>query len=126
MMLTMAALATITVFILLKTTNLGVYVIAGTSSCYLTILDLFIAPIFAAKFINKPMGIFYPQIVKHIFLMAGSIMISMGMRQFFPCETWSQIIMAGVINTIVVIMFNGIFLVRREEINYIKSMIKKP
>ena len=125
MMITIAALTTATVFILLKTTNLGVYVIAGTSSCYLTILDLFIAPIFAAKCINKPVGVFYPQIIKHIFLMAGSIVISIGMRQFLSCETWPQIIVAGIINSIVVTIFNGIFLVRQEEISHIKFMRKK-
>lgn len=52
--------------ILLKTTDLGVFAVTGVSSFCNTMFYLFFIPMYTAKKIDFPIGVFYPHIVKSL------------------------------------------------------------
>lgn len=52
--------------ILLKTTDLGVFAVTGVSSFCNTIFYLFFIPMYAAKKMDFPIGVFYPHIIKSL------------------------------------------------------------
>lgn len=52
--------------ILLKTTNLGVFAVTGVSSFCNTVFYLIFIPMYAARKMDFPIGVFYPHIIKSL------------------------------------------------------------
>ena len=68
-------LSTVTTFLCLKFTNLGVYAIVGVSSIYGIVRNLTFTPIYAAKCLNFKFWTFYPVIFKNLLNVALLIVV---------------------------------------------------
>ena len=106
----LAALSTITVFVLLKTTNLGVYAIAGVSSFYLIIKEIIFVPIYAAKCMNVKYGYFFKNILKSIITMLIVSSLAILVSSFVNVYGWFGLFFWAAINSflalIVIVLLN--------------------
>ena len=124
-MLANGILSTILVFILIKTTNLGVYAIAGVS-CVLGILrNLFFTPMYCAKCIKQKIGTFYPYILKSIISVIVIAIPCFIIKAIFPITGWMTLISAMVISLILGLIVNVFVYYKPSEIKGLIIEIKE-
>lgn len=94
-------LSTLTTFICLKFTNLGVYAIVGVSSIYGILRNLLFTPIYAAKCLKLNLFSFYPIIFKNL-LNICLLMIMEGIVKTIICpNSWLMLIINGIIDVLI-------------------------
>lgn len=114
------------VFILLNTTNLGVYAVAGVSTSVGIIANLTFVPIYACKCLNIKWYTFYPQIFRYTGTTFFMLAIFYLIRQIihFP-NTWFYFFIIGIISAVVGGVINFVILLNHFERNYLFSKIKE-
>jgi O-antigen/teichoic acid export membrane protein len=103
------------VMFLLKFTSLGVYAVAMVSSV-LSIFRIFIfTPIYAAKVLNKPWGIFYKVLFRGSFsnLIIGLAYIVL--NRCFDINSWGRLIIVCVLAGVIGYIINFIIILNKEE-----------
>lgn len=119
-------LSTVTTFLCLKFTNLGVYAIVGVSSIYGIVRNLTFTPIYAAKCLNFKFWTFYPVIFKNLLNVALLIVVENIMKRLIVPNTWLLLIVNGILDVIVgtlitlFIMFNA-----QDRKTAIKKILRK-
>lgn len=111
------------VFIILKTTNLGLIAVAGVSSITATIRNLTFVPMYSAKCLGVSKKTFYPTILNYIF---STFIVTMG--NFIACysidkSSWMGLIISGVICVIVGSTLSYITLLNKEEKKFLKEKV---
>lgn len=90
------------VFILLKTTNLGVYAIVGTSTVILIFRNLFVSIPYAAKAcLGQKWYYFYGDVLKTAISTLGVYVIGMCMKKVIVVNSWWKLIFAGCVVAII-------------------------
>lgn len=122
-------LSTLTVYILLKTTSLGVYAVAGVSTVYSILRNLVFTAPYGAKCLNLKWYAFYPDIIKPVLYVFASCAVCFFTISKLTANSWILLIIKGCI-TLAVTLVIGYFIVLgksdRELIkNIISSKIKK-
>lgn len=79
---------TITVLILVKFTDLGVYAVAGVSSVVAILKNLIIIVPYASKCLHLKKSVFYPQIFKCLFAMIISMVLGLIIKTPFSIDGW--------------------------------------
>lgn len=100
----------IIVLILLNTTNLGIIAIAMVSSLCQMVKDLTFIPIYASKCLKVKCWIFYKQIIIEFLLVLLSVLISITFNHYFSADSWSKLILYGIISTCIIFSLNGLIL----------------
>lgn len=114
----------ITEIIIIQTTNLGIYAIAGVSSFYWILKVVIFNPINAAYNIKKKWTTFYPPFIKAILCMI-IIMIFFGIsNHFIAISTWNDLLLVALILGTIGYLINYVLLLNKDEKNKIISMIK--
>ncbi len=94
-------LSTITVFILLKTTNLGVYAVVGVSSIYGILRNLTFTPIYAAKCLKVRRRTFYAPILRNLLVISVFILISLGINAVVVPKSWILFLLSAGISFVI-------------------------
>lgn len=115
---------TIVVLILLKTTNLGIFAVAGVSSLTSMIRDLIYAPIYAAKCLNISKLTFYDIIMKYVIFTSVLILSNFLLCSFIDKSSWIGLILSGIVCVIVSIIYVYIILLDEDEQLFIKNKIR--
>lgn len=119
-----AILTIIVEFILLKSTSLGVYAIAATSSVFMIIRCLTFIPIYAAKCLQVKWYTFYPNIIKEFIVILISAILTMGFSKLVIVTSWIELILFGILTYIFVVIINLVFNFRHEDYIMVISKIK--
>ena len=103
------------VYLLLKTTDLGIYAIAGVSTI-LTIIRLFgfVAP-YAARCIDEKWYTFYIPIIRGMINIIAPMIFAIIVKKIIPTSTWIGFFIAVFVTCIITLLFNGIFVLNKEE-----------
>lgn len=88
-------------FICLKTTDWGVYAIVGVSSAIGILRNLCFTPIYAAKCLGLPLGIFYQRIILNLLNVALILIIASIFRHFLPATTWLHLLVNFLLTAII-------------------------
>lgn len=125
----MSVVTVITEIILLKTTNLGLYAIAGASSFYWILKILIFNPINAAYNLKIKWNTFYPPFIKAIMCLLIIMSIFYIGNTFMIINSWLNLIIIAIIFGIIGYIVNFIILLNKEEkekvINIVKRKIEK-
>ena len=120
---------TIVVLILLEFTDLGVYAVAGVSSCVAILKNLFIIIPYASKCLNFKKTTFYPQIIKCLLAMVISMIIGSFLAKAFSISSWITFFIFAVIEMLISF---GIYMAictnkndRQEMLNILKNVLLK-
>ena len=112
------------VFILLKTTNMGLYAIAGTSSVLSLLRLLLFNPIYAAKCLNISWSTFYLDIMRGliscVILVATGIMVKIKLS----ADTWLSLAAGMLVLTAIGFVVNAFVILSKDERNMIAMMVK--
>lgn len=111
-------------FLCLKFTDLGIYAIVGISSIFGMIRNLTFTPIYAAKCLDKPFWTFYPVILKNLLNIVVLITIYSAVRYLLPVESWSNLIVNGVINLLIGIVVTYSLVLNKDEKQKVLTFVK--
>lgn len=117
-------LSALVVVVLLKTTSLGIYAIAGVSSVFVIIRDMAFGLPMATKHLKLKWYTFYPTILLNVFtfviITAGAFL----MKNLFVINNWLMLIIACGLSTIFCFGINFFIIFSKEEKRNIFSKIK--
>lgn len=113
------------VFILLKTTNLGIYSIPICSGVLGVIRNCIFTPIYASKCIGAKWNAFYKDILNGIIFIIINSIIFITARHVFIIDSWIKLIIVSCVVSIICLLINGIILVREKDTKKLNQAIKK-
>lgn len=107
-------ISTLIVFVLLKTTDLGIYAVAAVSSFFMIIFDLLYTVPYSAKYLGLKWHTFYPNIVYSLLSVFILNVVGFIIKHFISIHTW---LMLGEVGCLIVILGFGInlFIVLNKE-----------
>lgn len=112
------------VYILLQTTDLGIYAVAGVSTTIGLIFNFFFVPMYCSHCLHIKYTEFYPLIFKYIFTTGILILVLFGIKFIFLPNNWLTLIIAGIITGVVGIIINFTILLTKAERTRIYNMVK--
>lgn len=77
--------------------NWGIYGVAVAGALTLTFLNAFWTPVHIAFILRQPWHTFLRAQVSGLFLLIVLIILGVGMRNFFPAESWPQLVTASML-----------------------------
>lgn len=124
LVLTTGALNIIVVFILLKTTSLGLFAVAGVSSIFSILRNLLYTVPFGAKYIGQKWTTFYPEILKSMGSVIVISVIGLLLKKLMPLTTWLWVILFCMMTAGIGFLFNYLIVFNRNDRLRLKNMIK--
>lgn len=114
-MICSGVLSTALVFLLLKTTNLGIYAVAGVSTVIGLIRNLFFTPIYASRCLKVKWNTFYADIFTG-FISIGSISI-LGVisRNLVNIQSYVSLILVGIVVGCLALILNFFIILKKED-----------
>lgn len=116
---------TISVFILLKMTDLGIYAIAGVSTFFGIIRNLIFTPIYAAKCLNVKWYTFYKAILLGLLDIMIIVFIGLISKTIFIIDSWYSLITVVFSTGIICLIINFFILLSKNERSIIIEKIIK-
>lgn len=124
-MLVQGILNTIIVIILLKTTDLGVYAVAGISTILTMIRIITFSAPFAAKLLGLKWYTFFPNILRSILAVVTLSIISYIIKQIIPAYSWITLIISGSIAGVLGLIINFLLFLKKDDREIIFDIINK-
>ena len=115
---------TVLVIILLKTTDFGIYAIAGVSSLTAILRDLFYTPIYSACCLNVSKKSFYPVIIKYILSTTVLMIIFYLFKLISISDTWLMLIINAGICGVLGLITNYLIILGKDERLVLIEMFK--
>ncbi len=126
MMTLSGAVSTVLVFILLQTTNLGIYAVVGCSTVVNCIRNMLYTVPYTAKYLGLKKTTFYPQVILCFVNTVVLSVIGTFVRQFFIIENWLDfLLVAVIIGTVCLIISLMVFLSKQERNIVFKKLMSK-
>lgn len=116
---------TIIVFILLNTTNLYVYAVAGTSTVLGIIKNFTFTPMYAAHCLGIPKRSFYPTILRYILVSFMMVAVFYALYLVLPSANWLWLMIDVVVCGITGSIINILFLFGKKERAMLFDVVKK-
>lgn len=114
-MIVSGVLSTTIVFILLETTNLGLYAIAGVSTVLGLLRNLIFTPIYASKCLELKWTTFYSDIFTGLFSIASISLVAFASRLVFTIDSYLSLIGVGVLVGIVALIMNFFIILKKDD-----------
>lgn len=109
-------------YICLKTTNLGVYAVAGVSLVGSILVALgFHAP-FGAKHLGLPIYTFFPELIKSVICLVVVTLVGKGMNLIFSMNTWISWFAVAILTGLIGIALNAVIILNKQERIILKEM----
>ncbi|MCI8375192.1 MAG: MATE family efflux transporter [Lachnospiraceae bacterium] len=118
-------LTTATVFILLETTSLGIYAIAGVSTFYGILRNLIFTPIYAARCLKVKWYTFYGDILLGLASIGAICLVALPFRLLIQIDGWIKLFAVGIAAGILALVVNFLIVLRANERRMVLKMIKK-
>lgn len=114
-MIVSGVLSTVTVFVLLETTNLGLYAIAGVSTILGLLRNLIFTPIYASKCLELKWTTFYSDIFTGLFSIASISAVSFASRWFVEINSYASLIAVGIVVGIIAFIMNFFIILKKDD-----------
>lgn len=116
---------TVTVFTLLKTTNLGVYAIAGVSSVYALIRNFVFTPLYGAYCLGVKKSTFYHEIITGNISLIINLVIAFVIYKLFTINGWLTLVLVCTITGILCVYINMLIVLSKEERKLLIQIINR-
>lgn len=117
------------VYILLKTTHLGLFAVAGVSSLIGILRDLFYTVPYGAIYLKCNRFTFFPDVIKSVVSVAVISVIATIVKRLMPYTAWKYLIPAVCVTAVFGLAFNIVFVLtsetRRQLFGTIAEKIKR-
>lgn len=118
------AITTALVFILLQTTDLGLYAIAGVSVVVGIIRNMVFTPIYAAKCLEVKWTTFYSDIFMGLLSIGVITAAAMVSKLFLPMDNWTGFFVSCIFMGIVALGLNFLIVLRKSEREMVLDKVK--
>lgn len=108
-------ITTVVVFILLKTTDLGLYAIAGVSVVVGLIRNMVFTPLYAAKCLNVKWTTFYSDIFMGLASIGVITIVAMCSKLILPMDSWLTFFASGILMGCIALVLNFFIVLRKSE-----------
>ena len=113
------------VLVLLKFTNLGVYAVAGVSSCISILRNLLITVPYTAKLLGLKWYTFYKDVSISLLCCACVALVCVAVRYIMPTNSWLMLFIAVVVSCIISAASLFLILLNKQEKHLIITKFKK-
>ena len=118
-------LTTATVFVLLETTDLGVYAIAGVSTFYGILRNLVFTPIYAARCLKVKWYTFYGDILLGLASIGAICLTALPFQLLIEIDGWIKLFAVGIVAGAAALAVNFLIVLRKNERKMVLDMVKK-
>ena len=118
-------LTTTTVFVLLETTNLGVYAIVGTSMVFGILRNLVFTPIYAARCLKVRWYTFYGDIILGLVSIGTICLTVLPFQLLIEIDGWMKLFGVGIVAGILALAVNFFIVLRKNERKMVIDMAGK-
>lgn len=112
-------LNTLAIFILLKTTNLGIWAIPLVGAVQGALRNCLFTTMYGAHCINKRLTVFFPSLIKGIIGMLVVVIISVLTKQVVAGVSWLSFVLAFAIVVILSLIANSFLLLNKNERHFL-------
>ena len=123
--LTGGLISVLITFTLLKTTNLGIFAIAATSSVVSIFRNIFFTAPFGAKCLGKKWYAFYPEVFRPVLFDAVSVGIGYAATVLLTSVSWPMLVVKGGIVGAISFVFGFFIILNREDRQLIKNKLRR-
>lgn len=102
-------------FIILKTTNLGIYAVAGVSTTIGLIVNFISVPLYSAHCLKVKWYTFYPVLFRYIMTTAVIIICYFLIKPYFVSSSWLYFIISSIIVALLGVVINYFLLLSKKE-----------
>lgn len=113
------------VVVLLETTDLGVYAIAGVSTVVSIIRNLAFTAPYGAKCLNQKWYVFYPDIIKPVVFVLVSSVVGAKMASLFVVEDWTKLVILVALVVILSIAIGFFIMLNKRDRKMLLNIIKE-
>ncbi len=117
-------LSTVIVFILLKTTNLGLYAVAAVSTIVNIIRNIVFTAPYGAKCLKLKWYVFYPDIIRPVLFVIISVIPGYFINKAVPGDSWFSLIIMGLIILAISLCIGFYVILGKKERTYIFDILK--
>lgn len=118
-------ISTTIVFILLKTTNLGVFAVAGVSSFVNLARNMIYTVPFASRYLGLKWNTFFPEVLSSVISVIVLTIVGYIIKQFIIADSWILLILVCGITAIIGLVINMFIVLSNDERKYLLGMIKR-
>ncbi len=118
-------LTTATVFLLLETTKLGIYAIAGVSTFYGILRNLVFTPIYAARCLKVKWYTFYGDILLGLMSIGAICLTALPFQLLIEIDGWVKLFAVGIVAGGLALMVNFFIVLRGNERRMVVEMVRK-
>lgn len=118
------ALSTLTVYILLRRTELGLVAVAGVSSALAIIRNLLFTVPYGAHCLNLKWYTFYPDVIKPVIYVSITGFCGLFIEKYFNVGGWTGVIILGIMMIIIAVIFGFGIILDKNSRDVIISKIK--
>ncbi len=118
-------LTTATVFLLLETTKLGIYAIAGVSTFYGILRNLVFTPIYAARCLKVKWYTFYGDILLGLMSIGAICLTALPFQLLIEIDGWVKLFAVGIVAGFLALMVNFFIVLRGNERRMVVEMVRK-
>lgn len=111
------------VFVLLKTTSLGLFAVAGVSTILSIVRNLAYTVPYGAKYVGKKWYTFFPEILKSVSCVIIISIVGYLIRLFMIKKSWSMLFIFALITTIIGFLLNYFIVLNKRDRKYLKNRI---
>ncbi|MDO4924989.1 MAG: lipopolysaccharide biosynthesis protein [Turicibacter sp.] len=115
LLLLSGGISTLIVFILLKTTNLGVFAIAAVSTFINLVRNIVYTIPFTAKYLNLKWYVFFPEVLTSMISVIILSFVGIFIKQFIIIDSWIILIIICLTTSIIGLLLNMLIILNREE-----------
>ena len=109
---------------MLKTTDLGVYAVAGVSSAVSIIRNLVFTAPYGAKCLNQKWYTFYPDIVRPVIYVILTCLVCRFTVSYFVADTWFLLVIKGCFTVALSVIIGYFIVLGKNDRNLIKNVVK--
>lgn len=111
-------------YLLLETTNWGVYIVVGTTTI-LNIITIILFPVLAVRYLNLKRNTFCFTIIKYLLMVVFFTVIYFVVKNYIFIETWNDFILYGIFFSFFSLVICAFVLFDTKERNIFKESIKR-
>ncbi len=111
------------VYLLLKTTNMGVLAVAGVSGVTSVIKNLTYAPMYTAKCLRVNKKTFYPVIIRYLFTTIIIFVAFYIIYNIIDVTSWIRLIVVGIVCGIIGLIMNYLLLFNKSEKSNFQQLV---
>ena len=117
-------MSTLTVYILLRRTELGLVAVAGVSSALAIIRNLLFTVPYGAHCLNLKWYTFYPDVIKPVIYVSITGFCGLFIEKYFNVGGWTGVIILGIMMIIIAVIFGFGIILDKNSRDVIISKIK--